>query len=80
MNLWAKFAKLLGSSPVQIVEVVTVHSAFNDVQFDGQVLPGTAIIRVRAPGRSLEVGQRWVVQDGAVVEEAPGTPVLTAEV
>ena len=81
MNLWAQFQKMTGaSSPTQIVEVVTVYAAFADVQFDGMVLPGTAVIRVRAPGRSLEVGQRWIVKDGAVVEEGPGGPVLAAEV
>ena len=42
MNLWAKFSKLLGGGPVQIVEVTVVYSAFGDVQFDGIVLPGTA--------------------------------------
>jgi len=80
VNLWAKFSKLLGGGPVQIVEVTAVYSAFGDVQFDGIVLPGTTVIRVRAPGRSLKVGQRWIVQDGAVIEEGPGGPVLTAEV
>ena len=49
MNLWAKFSKLLGGGPVQIVEVTAVYSAFGDVQFDGIVLPGTTVIRVRAP-------------------------------
>lgn len=81
MNLWNAFQQVVQSQGKKMIgEVITIYANFGDMQIDVQVLPGTEIIRVKAPGRSLEVGQRWLVQDGRVVEEAPTTEVLLAEI
>lgn len=77
MNLWTLFQQTVQSGgPLMIGEVTAIYNAYGDVQIDVQVLPGDAIVRVKAPGRSLEVGQRWLIQDGAVIDEAPNTEVF----
>ena len=77
MNLWTLFQQAVNQGgPLMIGEVTAVYNAFGDVQADVQILPGLAIVRVKAPGRSLEIGQRWLIQDGVVIEEAPNTEVF----
>lgn len=77
MNLWTLFQQTVQSGgPLMIGEVTEIYNAFGDVQADVQILPGDAIVRVKAPGRSLEVGQRWLIQDGVVIDEAPNTEVF----
>lgn len=77
MNLWTLFQQTVNrGGPIMIGEVTAIYNTFGDVQIDVQVLPGDAIVRVNAPGRSLEIGQRWLIQDGAVIDEAPNTEVF----
>lgn len=77
MNVWTLFQQVIQSGgPLMIGEVTAIYAAFGDVQADVQILPGDAVVRVKAPGRSLEIGQRWLVQDGSVIEEAPNTEVF----
>jgi len=77
MNLWTLFQQTVNQGgPLMIGEVTAIYNTFGDVQIDVQVLPGDAIVRVKAPGRSLEVGQRWQIQDGVVIDEAPNTEVF----
>jgi len=77
MNLWTLFQQTVNQGgPLMIGEVTVIYNTFGDVQADVQILPGDAIVRVKAPGRSLEVGQRWLIQDGAVIDEAPNTEVF----
>jgi len=81
MNLWTLFQQTVNrGGPIMIGEVTAIHNEFGEVQADVQVLPGNAIVRVKAPGRSLEIGQRWLIQDGVVVEEAPNTEVVLATI
>lgn len=81
MNLWTLFQQTVRSGgPFMIGEVTAIHNEFGEVQADVQVLPGNAIVRVKAPGRSLEIGQRWIIQDGAVIDEAPSSEVYLVEV
>lgn len=77
MNLWTLFQQTVKlGGPLMIGEVTEIYASFGDVQADVQVVPGSAIVRVKAPGRSLEIGQRWLIQDGVVIEEAPNTEVF----
>lgn len=81
MNFWAAFQQVIQpQGPLMIGEVTAIYNAFGDVQADVQILPGAAIVRVKAPGRSLEIGQRWLIQDGSVVEEAPNTTVYAVTI
>ena len=81
MNLWTLFQQTVKQGgPIMIGEVTEVYNSFGDVQADVQVLPGDAIVRIKAPGRSLEIGQRWLTQDGVVIEEAPNTEVFLATI
>ena len=77
MNLWTLFQQTVKQGgPIMIGEVTEIYTSFGDVQADVQVLPGDAIVRIKAPGRSLVIGQRWLIQDGVVIEEAPNTEVF----
>jgi len=81
MNLWRAFQKtVMSGGPTYVGEVVSVESAFGDQRCTVQLLPGEALMQVKGPGRSLEIGQRWIVRDGAIVEEGPKGAVLTIEV
>lgn len=81
MNLWTQFQQAVKlGGPLMIGEITQIYPAFGDVQADVQILPGDAIVRVKAPGRSLEIGQRWLIQDGAVIDEAPSSEVYLVEV
>lgn len=80
MNLWKRFELLVETGPVFIGEVTAVHSTFGDQRCTVTVLPGSASMDVAGPGRSLEVGQRWIIRNGVIVEEAPAGPVLTVTI
>ena len=77
MNLWTAFQKVLASGgPTQIGEVVSVESTFGDQRCTVRLLPGEALVQATGTGRLLEVGQRWVIRDGNIIEEGPrGTMV-----
>lgn len=77
MNPWYLFQQVINQGgPVFIGEVTEIYNSFGDVQADVQVLPGASVVRVKAPGQSLQIGQRWLIRDGAVIEEAPNTEVF----
>ncbi|MCP5196974.1 MAG: hypothetical protein H6974_09345 [Gammaproteobacteria bacterium] len=81
MNLWTQFNALIPSGgPVLIGEVVSVESGFNDQRCTVTILPGTATMQVIGTGRSLAVGQRWIIQDGRIIDEAPSGTVVVVEV
>ena len=72
MNLWKSFDRLMQTSgPIYIGEVIAVNNSFGDQRCTVTLLPGGESIEVTGTGRSLEIGQRWVVQDGRIVEDAP---------
>jgi hypothetical protein len=81
MNLWNAFQKVV-SYPglIYIGEVVSVESTFGDQRCTVQVLPGTALVSVTGTGRALEIGQRWIIQNGKIVEEGPTGAIMTAEI
>ena len=81
MNLWRQFKKALDrSGPLMIGEVTAVNESFSDQRCTVTLLPGDASIEVIGTGRSLEVGQRWVIQDGKIIDSAPAGEVFNAEV
>ena len=81
MNLWTQFNRLVETGgPRYIGEVIDVHSAFGEVRATVELLPGGAELEVSANGRSVSIGQRWVIQDGKMVDEAPAGTVLNVEV
>ena len=81
MNPWAAFQKLVASGgPLQIGEVVAMNSTFGAHRATVRLLPGLALVEVAGPGRTLEIGQRWVVQDGRIIDEAPQGAVVLVEV
>ena len=72
MNLWKSFDRLMQTSgPLYIGEVIAVNNSFGDQRCTVTLLPGGESIEVTGTGRSLDIGQRWVVQDGRIVEDAP---------
>ncbi|MCP5197642.1 MAG: hypothetical protein H6974_12800 [Gammaproteobacteria bacterium] len=81
MNLWTQFNELIQpGGPMRVGEVVSVESGFNDQRCTVTILPGTATMQVIGTGRSLEVGQRWIIQDGRIIDEAPSGTVVVVEV
>jgi len=81
MNLWKRLTEITGQrEPVFIGEVVGIDNNFADVRATMKLLPGVETIEIPAPGRSLSIGQRWVIQGGVIIDEAPSTEVLEIEV
>jgi hypothetical protein len=82
MNLWTAFQQIVKTGgPLMIGEVVSIESAFGDQRCTVELLPsGATLANVIATGYALEIGQRWVIQDGRIVDTAPAGTVLTAEV
>lgn len=77
VNLWNAFSEmLLSQGPVAVAEVAAVLGTSALVT----VLPGTAQILVDGAGRALEIGQRWIVRDGRIVEEGPAGAVVLVEI
>jgi len=72
MNLWKSFDRLMQTSgPLYIGEVIAVNNSFGDQRCTVTLLPGGGSIEVTGTGRNLEIGQRWVVQDGRIIDDAP---------
>jgi hypothetical protein len=81
MNLWTAFQKVIGNQGLIFVgEVVSVESTFGDQRCTVQVLPGAALMQVIGTGRALEIGQRWVIQNGRIIDEGPEGAVMTVDV
>jgi hypothetical protein len=81
MNLWKRLNEITGQrEPVFVGEVIGIDSTFGDVRCTMTILPGAETLEVLAPGRVLEIGQRWVVQGGRIIAEAPTTEVLEIEI
>ena len=78
-NLWAQFQRALGHpTPQFLAEVVTVDA---DNTARVRLLPGGALIRVRGKaGLTHGVGDRVIVQDGAIIEDGPAGDVVNVEV
>ena len=81
MNLWKSFDRLMQTGgPRYIGEVTAVNSSFGDQRCTVSLLPGGAEIEVTGTGRELEIGQRWLVQDGRIIDDAPTGTVLMIDV
>ena len=81
MNLWKQFAQIvLPGEPRMIGEVVSVVASFGDQRCLMQIIPSGETLEVLTPGRSVQVGERYVIEAGKVVEEAPGGEVFHVEV
>lgn len=81
MNLWTAFQKVVAvGGPQQIGEVVSVESTFGDQRCTVRLVPGLATVQVTGTGRALELGQRWIVRDGRIVDEGPRGAVLEIEI
>lgn len=80
MNLWAKFQALNAGSPRHVGEVTAINARFSDQRCTVTLIPSGVSIEVNGTGRSLEIGQRWLIQNGRIIEEGPSGTVLTADV
>ena len=81
MNLWNQFKRTIGDSgPRFIGEVTAINSSFGDPRCTVTLLPGGASLEVLAPGRSLEIGQRWLIQDGQIIGDAPSGTVINVDI
>lgn len=81
MNLWKTFDRLMQvGGPLYIGEVTAVNSSFGDQRCTVTLLPGGGSIEVTGTGRSLEIGQRWLVQDGKIIDDAPGGSVVYVDI
>lgn len=81
MNLWNQFSRMQATQgPRYIGEVLSVDTGFGDVRAIVSLLPGAAQIEVTGLGRALEVGQRWIVQDGKIIDEAPSGTVFDVDI
>jgi hypothetical protein len=72
MNLWKTFDRLIQTGGPRFIGAVTA--------VDGQrctvtLLPSGVSVDVEGVGRSLAIGQRWIVQDGKIIDEAPAGDV-----
>lgn len=77
MNLWTRFNALAPGSPRHVGEVTAVGTyPYCTVV----LIPSGVSIVVAGPGRTLTVGQRWLIEDGRIIEEGPTGTVLEAEV
>ncbi len=81
MNLWKQFEKAITSGgPRYIGEVVSTNNTFADQRCTVILTPGGASLEVTGIGRSLEIGQRWVIQDGKIIDEAPSGSVFNVDI
>jgi len=81
MNLWNQFKRTIGDSgPRFIGEVTAINSSFGDVRCTVTLLPGGTSLEVSANGRDVEIGQRWLVQDGKIIDDAPGGSVVYVDI
>lgn len=77
MNLWSQFSKMVNrSGPLLIGEVDSVSGETCIVT----LLPSGVTIQAEGIGRTLTVGQRWVIQDGKIISEAPSGSVTYVDI
>jgi hypothetical protein len=77
MNLWSQFTKMVNrSSPLLIGEVDSVSGDTCIVT----LLPSGVTIQAEGIGRSLSIGQRWIIQDGKIIGEAPSGAVTYVDI
>lgn len=76
MNLWKQYQGLTVTGPRFIGEVISVIPAFGETKATLELLPGGAEIEVVSRGQSIVVGQKWIVQEGRILEPAPGGAVV----
>lgn len=81
MNVYKALTQITGErQPIQLGEILAINATFGDVRVIVQLLPGTAEIEALANGRTVEVGQRWTIQAGVLLDEAPTTAVIDIDV
>ncbi len=81
MNLWRQFQRATAQGgPRTIGEVTAVNSTFGDHRCTVTLIPGGSSIEVTGAGRALEVGQRWLIQDGAIIGDAPAGSVFNVDI
>lgn len=78
-NLWAQFRRVVNApTPQFLAEVVTVDEGNTSVV---SLLPSGALLKVKRKQSSVnEVGDRVIVQDGAIIEDGPGGTVQNATI
>lgn len=81
MNVYKALTMITGErQPISIGEILSINAGFAEVRVIVQLLPSNAQIEVLATGRDVEVGQRWTIQAGVLLDEAPTTTVIDIEV
>lgn len=76
MNPWKAFDRLTKTGgSLYIGTVSAVNSSFGDQRCTVTLLPGGGSLEVTGTGRTLAIGQKWLIQDRAIIDDAPtGTP------
>lgn len=81
MNLWREFERAVRTGgPRYIGDVTAVNSTFGDQRCTVTLIPGGSSIEVTGVGRGLEIGQRWLIQDGKIIDDAPGGSVINVDI
>jgi len=81
MNIWKTFDRLMQTGgPRFIGEVTAVNTSFGDVRCTVTLLPGGTSIEVTANGRSVEIGQHWLIQDGQIIGDATSGTVIDVDI
>ena len=81
MNIWKAFDRLMKTDgPLYIGEVIDVNSSFGDQRCTVELLPGGIEVEVTGTGRGLEIGQRWIVRDGKIIDDAPSGSVTYLDI
>ena len=81
MNIWKIFDRLMQvGGPRFIGEVTAINSSFGDVRCTVTLLPGGTSLEVSANGRDVEIGQRWLIQDGQIIGDAPSGTVIDVDI
>lgn len=76
MNLWKQYQSLTVTGPRFIGEVTAVATAYGETRATLDLTPGGAELEVTATGQAVSVGQKWIVQDGKILEPAPSGAVV----
>lgn len=78
-NLWAQFRRVADApTPQFLAEVVTVDEGNTSVV---SLLPGGTLLKVKRKQSDVnQVGDRVIVQDGAIVENGPAGTVQNATI
>lgn len=77
MNLFKQFQSVSQDQGLRFIGEVT---AVNGTNCTVTLTPGGASLEVSGVGRSLVIGQRWIVQAGKIIGEAPSGAVINIEV